>query len=181
MDYIATTAREAQLSMEVGSAGGEEDKAATAVEEEELARWAAASGEVSSADIGAPLVKDAADESSSEEDVAAGSTPTRGRGRVLRRADSGEPVRPGRATRPQLALEGSGHHTSATAAKRLTKAAEKKKTTAPSSSGRTQTPMSLPPPADVDSDVDANVTFDLGPLSAKRKRKAVEEEGVDDK
>ena len=143
-------------------------------------RSAAASGEVSSTDIGSPLVEDAADESSSEEDVAAGSVPTRGRGRVLRRADSGELVRPGRATRPQLTLEGSGRHTRATAAKRLTKAAKKKKTIATSSSGRAQTPPSSPPPADVDSDVDAGVTFDLGPLSPKRKRKVVEEEEVDD-
>ena len=180
LDYIATRAREAQLAREAGSAGGVEDKAATAAEEEELTRWAAASGEVSSADTGAPLVEDAADESSKEEDVAAGSTPTRGRGRVLRRAGSGEPVRTGRATRPQLTLEGSGRHTRATAAKRLTKAAEKKKTTAPSSSGRAQTPPSLPPPTDVDSDVDAEITFDLGPLSPKRKRKVAEEVEIDD-
>ena len=46
LDYIATRAREAQLAMEAGSAGGVEDKAATAAEEEELTRWAAASGEV---------------------------------------------------------------------------------------------------------------------------------------
>ena len=81
LDYIATRAREAHISMEAGSAGGVEDKATTAAEEEELTRWAAATGEVSSADTGAPLVEDAADESSGEEeDVAAGSTPTRGRG-----------------------------------------------------------------------------------------------------
>ena len=100
--------------------------------------------------------------------MAAGSTPTRGRGRILRRVGSGEPVRPGRATRPQLTLEVSGHHTRAMAAKRLTKAAEKKKTTVSSSSRCAQTPPSLPPPADVDSDVDAEVAFDLGPLSPKR-------------
>ena len=98
----------------------------------------------------------------------------------MRRAGSGEPVRPGRATRPQLTLEGSGHHTRATAAKRLTKATEKKKTTTPSSSGHAQTLPSSPPPADVDSDVDAEVTFDLGPLSPKRKRKVVEEEEIDE-
>ena len=167
--------------MEAGSAGGVEDMAATAAEEEDLTRWAAASEEVSSANTGSPLVEDAADESSGEEeDVAAGSTPTRGTGRVPWRAGSGEPVRPGRAARPQLTLEGSGRHTRATAAKRLTKAAEKKKTTTPSSSGRAQTPPSSPPPADVDSDVDAEVTFDLGPLSPKRKRKVVEEEEVGD-
>ena len=94
--------------MEAGSIGGVEDKAATAMEEEQFTLWAAATEEVSSADAGAPLVDDAADESSSEEDMAAGSTPARGRGRVLRRAGSGEPVRPGRATRPQLTLEGLG-------------------------------------------------------------------------
>ena len=182
LDYIATRAREAQLAMEAGSAGGVEDMAATAAEEEELSRWAAASGEVSSADTGAPLVKDAADESSGEEDVAAGSTPARGRGRVLRRAGSGEPVRPGRAARPQLTLEGSGRHPRARAAKRLTKAAEKKKTTAPSSSGRAQTPLPpSPPPADVDSDDDEELPFDLGPLSPERKRKLAEEEEMDDK
>ena len=80
LDYIATRAREAQLATEAGSAGGVEDKAATAAEEEQLTLWAVATGEVSSADAGAPLVEDAADESLSEEDVAAGSTPTRGRG-----------------------------------------------------------------------------------------------------
>ena len=121
--------------MEAGSARGVEEKAATAAEEEELTRSATASGEVSNTDTGAPLIEDAADESSSEEDVAEGSTPTRGRGRVPWRAGSGEPVWPGRAARPQLTLEGSGRHTRATAAKRLTKAAKKKKTTAPSSSG----------------------------------------------
>ena len=136
--------------------------------------------EVSSADTGAPLIEDAADESSSEEDVAAGLTPARGRGRVLRRAGSGEPVRPGRAAGPQLTLEGSGHHTRATTAKRLTKAAEKKKTTAPSPSGRAQTLPSSPPPADVDLDVDVELPFDLGPLSPKRKRGVVEEEEMDD-
>ena len=181
LDYIATRAREAQLAMEAGSAGGVEDKAATATEEEQLTLWAAATEEASSADTGAPLVEDAADESSGvEEDTAAGSTPTRGRGRVPRRAGSGEPVRPGKAGRPQLTLEGSGRHTRATAAKRLTKAAEKKKTIAPSSSGRAQTPPSSPPPADVDLDVDVEVTFDLGPLSPERKRKLVEEEETDD-
>ena len=62
LDYIATRAREAQLAMEAGSAGGVEDKATTAAEEEQLTRWAAATEEVSSADAGAPLVEDAADE-----------------------------------------------------------------------------------------------------------------------
>ena len=60
------------------------------------------------------------------------------------------------------------------------KAAEKKKTTAPSSSGRAQTPPSSPPLEDIDSDVGAEVAFDLGPLSPKRKRKVVEEEETGD-
>ena len=169
LDYIATRAREAQLALEAGSAGGVDDKAATAAEEEELTRWAAASGEVSSANTGAPLVEDAADESSEEEGVAEGSMLARGRGRVPRRAGSGEPVRSGRAARPQLTLEGSRRHTRATAAKRLTKAAEKKKTTTPSSPGRAQTPPPpSPPPAGVDLDDDAELPFDLGPLSPER-------------
>ena len=165
--------------METSSAGGMEDKAAMVAEEEGLTRLAAASVEVSSPDTGSPLAEDAADESwSSEEDVAAGSTPTRGRGRVPRWAGSGEPVRPGKAARPKLTLEGSGRHTRATAAKRLTKGAEKKKTIAPSSSGRAQTPP--PPPAGVDSDDDVELPFDLRPLSPERKRKLVEEEETDD-
>ena len=167
--------------MEAGSAGGMEYKAATAAEEEQFTPWAAATEEASSTDTGAPLFEDAADESSSEEGVAAGSTPARGRGRVLRRSGSGEPVRPGRAMRPQLTLEGSGRHTRATTAKRLTKAAEKKKTTTPSSSGHAQTPPPpSPPPAGIDSDDDAELPFDLGPLSPERKRKLVEEEETDD-
>ena len=64
LDYIAARAREAQLAEEAGCAGGVEDKDATAVEEEELTRWAAAAGEASSAGTKAPLVEDAADESS---------------------------------------------------------------------------------------------------------------------
>ena len=67
LDYITTRAREAQLAMQAGIAGSMEDKAATAAEEEELTRWAAASGEVGSADTGSPLVEDAANESSGEE------------------------------------------------------------------------------------------------------------------
>ena len=96
LDYIATRAREAQLAEEAGSAGGVEDKAATAVEEEELARWAAGAGEASSTGTEAPLVEDAANESSSEE-AGAVNPPATGRGRVLRRAPFGEPVQPDRA------------------------------------------------------------------------------------
>ena len=99
----------------------------------------------------------------------------------MRRACSGEPVRPGKTTQPQLALEGSGRLTRATAAKRSTKAAEKKEATAPSSSKRAQTPPPSPLPlANVDSEGDAEFPFDLGPLSPKRKRKAAEQEETDD-
>ena len=79
LDYIAARAREAQLAEEAGSAGGVEDKAAAAAEEEELAQWEAAAREASSAGIGAPLVDEAADESSSEE-AGAVDPPATGRG-----------------------------------------------------------------------------------------------------
>ena len=130
LDYIAARAKEAQLIKEAGSAGGM-DQDAAAAEEEEFAQCAAADGEASSASTGAPLVEDAANESSSEEDVAAGPVPTMGRGRVLRRACSGEPVRPGKTAQPQLALEESGRLTRATAAKNSAKVVEKKKAAAP--------------------------------------------------
>ena len=100
LDYIATRVREAHLAKEAGSAGGVEDKAATAAEEEELTRWAAAAGGASSAGTEAPLVEDVTGESSEEEAETADPTPPTGRGRVLRRASSGELVRPGRAARP---------------------------------------------------------------------------------
>ena len=176
LDYIATRAREAQLAREADSTDGVEDKAATAAEEEELARWAAAAGGASSAGTEAPLVEDMTGESSSEEAETVGPTPAMGRGRVLRRASFGEPVRPGRAARPQLTLEGSGRHTRAAAAKKPAKAAVKKKTAAPSSSMRVQTPPPSPPPADVDTEV----TFDYGSLSPRRKRKTAEEEADDE-
>ena len=57
-----------------------EDKAATATEEEELARWAAAAGEASSTGTEAPLVEDVVGESSWEEAGTAGPTPAMGRG-----------------------------------------------------------------------------------------------------
>ena len=93
LDYIAARAAEAELAKE---AGGMEDKAAAAAEEKELAQWAESAGEASSAGTGAPLIKDVVDESSSEEAEAVDPPVTR-RGRVLRRANSGKPVRPGRA------------------------------------------------------------------------------------
>ena len=136
---------------------------------------AAAAGEASSAGTEAPLVEDVTGESSSEEAETADLTPPTGRGRVLRRASSGEPVRPGRAAWPQLTFEGPGRHTRATAAKKPAKAAVKKKTAAPSSSKRVQTPPPSPPPTDVNTEV----TFDYGSLSPRRKRKTAEEEADD--
>ena len=63
--------------------------------------------------------------------------------------------------------------TRAAAARKLVRAAvAKKKAVASSASKRVQTPPSSPPPADVD----AEVVFDFGPLSPRRKRKAAEEE-----
>ena len=122
------------------------------------------------------MVEDTADESSSSEDVAAGSAPIRGRGRVLRQACSSEPVRPGKAVQPQLDLEESGRLTRATAARKSTKVAEKKKAAAPSPSRRARTPLPpSPPPADVDLEGDMELPFDLGPLSPKRKRKTAAE------
>ena len=86
-----------QLAEEAGSAGGVEDKDVTAAEEEELARYAEAAGEASNAGTEAPLIEDAADESSSSEEAGAVNPPATGRGRVLRRAPFGEPVQPDRA------------------------------------------------------------------------------------
>ena len=161
--------------MEAGSAGGVEDKAATAAEEEELTRWAAATEEVSSADIGAPLVEDAADESSSEE-TGAVDPPATGTGRVLRWATSGKLVRTVKAGRRPKSPEESAHQTRAAAAKKVVKTATvRKKASASSPPRRTQTPPSSPPPADAD----AGVTFDYGSLSPRRKMKAAEEEADD--
>ena len=47
--------------------------------------------EAGSAGTGAPLIEDVVDEPS-EEEVEAANPPTTGRGQVLRRASSGEPV-----------------------------------------------------------------------------------------
>ena len=153
-----------------------EDKAAAATEEKELAQWAESAGEASSTDTGAPLVEDVVDESSSSEAEVV-DPPVTGRGRVLRRASSGEPVRPGRAAQPQQTQEGSVRQTRAVAARKLVKAAvAKKRAIASSSSKRVQTPPSSPPPANVD----AEVVFDFGSLSPRRKGKAAEEEVEDE-
>ena len=102
LDYIAARVAEAELARQAGSAGGMEDEVAAAAEEKELAQWSKSAGEVSSAGTRAPLIKDVPDESS-EDEVEAVDPPATGRGRVLQRATSGEPVRPGRAVQPQQA------------------------------------------------------------------------------
>ena len=83
-----------------------EDEIATAAEEKELAQWVEYAGEASSAGTGAPLVEDVVDESL-EEEAEAVDPPAMGRGRVLRQASSGKPVRPCRAVQPQQAQEAS--------------------------------------------------------------------------
>ena len=133
---IVQDTTQAELAKEAGSAWGVEDKAAAAVEEKELAQWAESAGEASSAGTGAPLVEDVVDESSEEEAEAVDPSAT-GSGRVLRRATSGEPVRPGRVVQPQQAQEASVRQTRAAAAKKSVKAAvAKEKASASSSSKR---------------------------------------------
>ena len=67
--------------------------------------------------------------------------------------------------------------TRAAVARKLVKAVvAKKKATTSSSFKRGQTPPSSPPPEDVD----AEVIFDFGSLSPRRKRKAAEEEVEDE-
>ena len=180
LDYIAARAVEAELAKEAGSTGGVEDEAAMAAEEKELAQWAESAREASSTGTGAPLIEDVVNESSSEEDegeeTATTDPPVTARGRVLRQATSGEPVRPVKAVRRPKSPEESARQTRAAAAKKVVKAAvAKKKASASSSSKRAQTPPSSPLPADAD----VGVTFDFGSLSPRRKRKAIEEE-VDD-
>jgi len=176
LDYIAARVAEAELAKEAGSAGSMEDEATMAAEEKELAQWAESAGKASSAGTGAPLIEDVVDESS-EEEAKPVDPPVMGRGQVLRRATSGEPVRPGRVVQPRQAQEASARQTRAAAAKKSAKAAvAKEKASASSSSKCVQTPPSSPPPADID----AEVIFDIGSLSPRRKRKAAEEEVEDE-
>lgn len=110
LDYIAARVAEAELAREAGSTGGVEDKAAAEAEEEELSQWAAAPVEASGAGSGATLVEYVVDESLSDEEAeweetATADPPVTGRGRVLQRATSGEPVRPGRAVQLRQAQE----------------------------------------------------------------------------
>ena len=176
IDYIATRVAEAQLAMEAGSAGGMEDDDSTTVEERELAQWVESVGEASGINIEAPLVEDVVEEST-EEEAKADDPPATGRGCVLWRASSSEPVRP-RRTKPWQGAKGeSVRQTRAAIAKETAKTmVAKKKATASSSSKRRRTPSPSPPPADVDTEV----VFDLGSLSPRRKRKAAEEEVEDE-
>ena len=123
LDYITARLREARLAeesarlaVEAGSAGGMEDNAAAAEEERELAQWVESAGEASNAGTGAPLIEYVVDESS-EEEAETVDPPATGRGRVLRRASSGKPVRPGRAAQPQQTQEGSTRQTRDAAAR----------------------------------------------------------------
>ena len=102
------------------------------------------------------------------EEARAVDPPATGRGRVLRRATSGEPVRPVKVARRPKSLEEAVRQTRAAVAK--------KKASASSLFKHAQIPPSFPPPADAD----AGVTFDFGSLSPRRMRKAAEEE-VEDK
>ena len=192
LDYIARRLREARLAeesarlaVEAGSAGGTVDSATAEAAEEDLSRWAAAAGEASGAGAGAPLVEDIVDEASEEDDeeeIAASVPPATRRGRVLRRAASGEPVCPSRAAQLWLAQGAATRQTRAAVTKKAAEAeAARRKTPASSSSRRAQTP----PPSPLPADVGAGIAFDFGPLSPERysgppsperKRKATEEE-----
>nr|XP_045089228.1 uncharacterized protein LOC120973986 [Aegilops tauschii subsp. strangulata] len=163
--YIAARAEEEALAREAGSIGAMEDEADTAVEEKELAEWAGSAREASSAGAGAPLVEDVVEESTEEEAEADDSSPP-ARRRVLRRASSGEPVRPGRTAQRQQAQVQPMRQTRATAAKKKAAAA------ASSSPKRRRTPSPSPPPSDSEPDAD----FDLGSFIPKRKRRPAEEE-----
>nr|XP_040249616.1 axoneme-associated protein mst101(2)-like [Aegilops tauschii subsp. strangulata] len=106
--------------------------------------------------------KDAADEETGVVDP-----PVTGRGRVLRRATSGETVRPVKVARRPKSPEESARQTRAATAKKVVKAAvAKKKASASSSPKRAQTPPSSPPPADTD----VGVTFDFGDAETLAQR-----------
>ena len=176
INYIVARVAEVQLAMEAGSAGGMEDEDGTAVEEMELAQWVKAAGKANSANTGAPPIEDVGEEATGGE-AESDDPPATGRGRVLRRASSGEPVWPGRAAQGQEVQGESVRLTRATAAKKMAKTVvAKKKAAAYSSSKRPRTPPASPPPTDVDTEV----VFDFGSLSPRRKRRAVGEEAEDE-
>nr|XP_020184561.1 nucleolar and coiled-body phosphoprotein 1-like [Aegilops tauschii subsp. strangulata] len=153
LDYIAARAAEAALSREAGNAGHEEDKADSAAEEKEVAQWVKAAGEASGANTKAPL-NEHVDKELTEEEVEAADPPAVGKRRVLCRAGSGEPVRPGRTVQRQQVQEQSARQTRATAVRKAVKVpVAKKKAAASSSSKRRRTPSPSPPLADVDTEV----------------------------
>ena len=100
--------------------------------------------------------------------------PVAGRQRVLRRASSGEPVRPGRIMQRQPPQEQLVRETramkTATTTKATKAAVAKRKATASSSSKRYRTQS----PSPLASTLEAE--FDLGSFSPARKRKLLEEE-----
>ena len=102
--YIAARAEEAALAEEAGSLSTVEDEADVAAEEKEFAEWTGSTEEPSGASAGVPLVEEAVEESA-EEETEADDSSAPGRKRALRRASSGEPVRPGRTTQRQPAQE----------------------------------------------------------------------------
>nr|XP_040249558.1 actin cytoskeleton-regulatory complex protein pan1-like [Aegilops tauschii subsp. strangulata] len=145
-------AAEAELAREDSSAGAVEDESGTAAEDKVLDGWVESARQASSASAGAPLVEDVVEESTMGE-AEADDPPAPGRRRVLCRASSGEPVRPGRAMPRKQVQEQSVRQTRAAVAKKAVKAAvAKKKATASSSSKRRRTPSPSPPSADVDTE-----------------------------
>nr|XP_040256308.1 fibrous sheath CABYR-binding protein-like [Aegilops tauschii subsp. strangulata] len=168
LDYIAAREAEAELAREAGSVGGVEDEATAAVEERELAQRAESAGEASSTGTRAPLIEDVVNEST-EEEAEAIDLPAAGRRHVLCRADSGEPVRPGKTVQRQEAPEESVRQTRAAAAKKAVKTTvAKKKAIASSLSKSPRTPPASPPPADADTEV----VFDFGDMETLAQRVA---------
>ena len=168
LDYITARTAEAELAKEAGSRGGRGGEGACP--------WGGVRWGSQQCRHRGPLIGDDGDEPSGEEAEAA-EPPAARSGRVLWRASSGKPVRPGRAVQPRHAQETSVRQTWAAAAKKVVKAAvAKKKAAAPSPSKRSPTPPASPPPAGDDTEV----FFDLGSLSPRRKRKAAEEETEDE-
>ena len=94
--YIAARAEEASLAEEAGSLGTVEDEAEGDEEEKKFLEWAGPTREISGAGARVPLREEVAEESAKEgSDTDEPSAPKKKR--VLRRAGSGEPVRPGSA------------------------------------------------------------------------------------
>nr|XP_020149807.1 cingulin-like [Aegilops tauschii subsp. strangulata] len=99
--YITARAEEAALAQDAGSCGTMEDEADAAAEEKEFAEWAVPAREASGAGAGAPRVEDVVEESIGEELEAEDSSPP-ARRRILRRASSGELVRPSRTVQREM-------------------------------------------------------------------------------